>query len=195
MRVIAGKFGSRSLRTLRGMAMRPSSDRLRETLFNILGPAVEGSCFVDVFAGSGAVGIEALSRGARQAFFIERHRAAALLIGENLDSLGMRDEAEIIRADAIGGLEQLASRHILADFIFLDPPYGSAADYARVLAYLDESRLCPSRGRIIVEHGRKTNLPERMKQLELTRKVEQGDSALRFYRWAALCGPENPPIR
>lgn len=89
MRVIAGKFRSRTLRTLRGMALRPTSDRLRETLFNVLGAAVEGSTFVDLFAGTGAIGIEALSRGAQRVIFVENHAAAVKLIRENLKSLGM----------------------------------------------------------------------------------------------------------
>src|ERR1017187_4702734 len=89
MRVIAGTYRSRKLQTLRGLALRPSSDRLRETLFNILGPAVADSVFVDLFAGSGAVGIEALSRGARRAIFVENHAAAADLLRGNLQSLGI----------------------------------------------------------------------------------------------------------
>src|SRR5487761_325244 len=121
MRVIAGQFGSRRLRTLRGMELRPTSDRLRETLFDILGATVEDSLFVDVFAGSGAVGIEAMSRGARQVVFIERHGPAAKLIRENLHSLGITVGGEIFAIDAIQGLERLASRHVLDDFIFLDP--------------------------------------------------------------------------
>lgn len=89
MRVIAGKFRSRALRTLRGMALRPTSDRLRETLFNILGAAVEGSTFVDLFAGTGAIGIEALSRGAERIIFVENHAAAVKLIRGNLKALGV----------------------------------------------------------------------------------------------------------
>src|SRR5207302_8383435 len=87
MRVVAGKYRSRALKSMRGLALRPSSDRLRETLFNILGAAVEGSVFVDVYAGTGAVGIEALSRGAREVIFIENHPAAAALIRSNLRAL------------------------------------------------------------------------------------------------------------
>src|ERR1700693_1032786 len=89
MRVIAGTYRSRKLQTLRGLALRPSSDRLRGSLFNILGSAVEDSIFVDLFAGSGAVGIEALSRGARQVIFVESHAAGAALLRRNLESLGI----------------------------------------------------------------------------------------------------------
>ncbi|HEV2224231.1 MAG TPA: 16S rRNA (guanine(966)-N(2))-methyltransferase RsmD [Candidatus Acidoferrales bacterium] len=182
MRVIAGKFGSRRLRTLRGMELRPTSDRLRETLFDILGGTVEDSLFVDVFAGSGAIGIEALSRGARQVVFIERHGPAAKLIRDNLNSLGAG--GEILVLDAIQGLERLASRHALADFIFLDPPYALAADYLHVLDFLDGSHLLAPRGIVIVEHRKKMELPMRLYRLECSRTVEQGDSALSFYRLA-----------
>jgi len=184
MRVIAGQFGSRILRALRGTELRPTSDRLRETLFDILGPTVDDSLFVDVFAGTGAIGIEALSRRARQVIFIERHGPAVKLIRENLHSLGITAGVEVLAIDAIRGLEQISSRHVLADFIFLDPPYARAADYLRVLEFLDESRLIAPNGIVIAEHGRKLHLPGRLERLECSRIVEQGDSALSFYRLA-----------
>ena len=184
MRVIAGKFGSRRLKTLRGSALRPSSDRLRETLFNILGAEVEDSLFVDAFAGTGAVGIEAMSRGAREVVFIEDHRPAANLIRENLRSLGIATGAEVLVMDAIRGFEQLAARRLLADFIFLDPPYAQTTDYLEVLDFLDDSHLLAPRGMVIVEHRRKLELPARLQKLEVSRVVEQGDTALAFYRLA-----------
>src|SRR5271154_2945949 len=106
MRIIAGKYRSRTLRSLKGQALRPTSDRLRETLFNILGPTVEGATFVDLFAGTGAVGIEALSRGARAAVFVEQHAPAAILIRRNLDSLGIKSGAEIVGVNVSRGLER-----------------------------------------------------------------------------------------
>ncbi|MFZ0213353.1 MAG: 16S rRNA (guanine(966)-N(2))-methyltransferase RsmD [Candidatus Acidiferrales bacterium] len=184
MRVIAGKFKSRRLKTLRGTALRPTSDRLRETLFNILGATVEGSLFVDVFAGSGAVGIEAISRGAEQVIFIEKIAVAARLIRENLKSLEITAGAEVLPVDAIRGLEQLASQRALADIIFLDPPYARPQDYLRALEFVDESRLLAPGGLLIAEHTRKMELPVRLTKLERSRLVEQGDSALSFYRLA-----------
>lgn len=109
MRIIAGKYRSRILKSLKGLALRPTSDRLRETLFNVLGPDVAGSRFLDVFAGTGAVGIEALSRGAAEAIFIENHAPAAKLIRRNLDSLGITRGATILSCDALTALEKLAS--------------------------------------------------------------------------------------
>lgn len=188
MRIVGGKYGSRMLRTLRGMALRPTSDRLRETLFNILGPAVEGSLFVDVYAGTGAVGIEALSRGARDVIFIEKHPAAVELIRKNLSSLGIDAGYEILAKDAVRGMERLASRsfggHLQADFFFLDPPYADREEYERALEFLDESRLVARNGRVIVEHARRVALPGKLTSLECTRVVEQGDTSLSFYRLA-----------
>jgi 16S rRNA (guanine966-N2)-methyltransferase len=110
MRIIAGKYRSRILKSLKGDALRPTSDRLRETLFNILGADVAGSRFLDVFAGTGAVGIEALSRGAAEAIFMEHHAPAAKLIRANLDSLGVTKGATILISDAVAALEKLAAR-------------------------------------------------------------------------------------
>lgn len=184
MRIVAGQYRGRVLKSPGKLRLRPTSDRLRETLFNILGAAVEGSSFLDVYAGTGAVGIEALSRGAREAVFIEKHSAATALIRANLERLGIVAGAEVLAVDALRGLEVLASRHLLADFIFLDPPYNAAGEYERALDFLDGSHLLAPLGRIIVEHGRRRELPERLTRLERSRVVEQGDANLSFYRLA-----------
>ncbi|MBZ5661738.1 MAG: 16S rRNA (guanine(966)-N(2))-methyltransferase RsmD [Acidobacteriia bacterium] len=184
MRVIGGKFRSRTLRSLKGLELRPSSDRLRETLFNILGQAVQGAVFIDLYAGTGAVGIEALSRGARSACFVERHAPAVALIRRNLDSLGIGREAEILAMDVLRGLKRLEARHVHADFIFLDPPYAAAEEYENVLEFLGDSPLLAPGGRVIAEHLKKCPLPERAGELELARVVTQGDAALSFYRLA-----------
>jgi 16S rRNA (guanine966-N2)-methyltransferase len=185
MRVIAGKYRSRLLQGLGALRLRPTSDRLRETLFNVLGPSLEDSLFVDLFAGTGAVGIEAISRGARETIFVESNAKAARLIRENLKSLDILTAAELIEAPAIRGLEKMATRHLLADFIFLDPPYEKTAEYEQVLAFLDASHLIAPRGIVIVEHYRKTELPEFLTRLECTRQIEQGDAILSFYTLAA----------
>jgi len=184
MRVIAGKYRSRLLRSLKGQRLRPTSDRLRETLFNILGPAVGGATFVDLFAGTGAVGIEALSRGARHVIFVEQHAPAVALIRRNLESLGIGTEAEILGMDVARAIERLEARHVHAQFIFLDPPYAAEVEYESTLEALGESPLVAPDGRVIVEHLRKRELSERAGDLELARVVEQGDAALSFYRLA-----------
>lgn len=184
MRVIAGKFKSRQLRTLRGNALRPTSDRLRETLFDILGDAVQDSVFVDLFAGTGAIGIEALSRGARRAIFVEHHGPAVKLIHENIKSLGIGAEAEIYPLDAMRGLEKLASQRMAIDFIFLDPPYAQTREYQKVLEFIGSEEMLAPTGLVIAEHAKKLELPLFAEVLERTRVVGQGDSALSFYRTA-----------
>ena len=186
MRVIAGTYRSRVLKSLKGPALRPTSDRLRETLFNILGPAVDNSRFIDIFAGTGAIGIEALSRGASEAVFIESHAPAAALIRRNLESLEASSRALVLSLDAVRGLEKLAARHKPAgppfDFVFLDPPYAQVEDYARVLHFLGSALFLSEGSIVIAEHRRKLELPVQTGKLERTRIVRQGDAALTFYR-------------
>ncbi len=193
MRIIAGKYGSRALRSLRGLELRPTSDRLRETLFNVLGPAVSGSVFVDLYAGSGAVGIEALSRGADHVVFVEKHAAAAKLIRSNLRSLGIElpgerpgrprlvwprggrgaeasrattvefpgaePSVEMLALDAVKALALLHRRRLLADFVFVDPPYAAAQEYERALEALGTGHILAPAARVIVETARDAKRP------------------------------------
>lgn len=186
MRVIAGKFRSRQLKSLKGLALRPTSDRLRETLFDILGERVVGSRFFDVFAGTGAVGIEALSRGATEVMFIEKYAPAADLIKKNLESLEVREGTRILPVDALKGLEILARENTDAgetrDIVFLDPPYASAVDYDRVLSFLGSANLLHENALVISEHRRNFDLPEVIGNLERVRVLRQGDATLSFYR-------------
>ena len=188
MRIIAGKFRSRQLKTAKGLNLRPTSDRLRETLFDILGDLVVGSRFIDAFAGTGAVGIEALSRGAKQVVFIEKHPATASLIKKNLAALDIREQVRVLPIDALRALQLLATEppsqpgaHAL-DILFLDPPYDQASDYERVLSFLGSATLLSEGGLVIAEHRRKFQLPEAVEFLQRVRVLHQGDAALSFYR-------------
>ena len=187
MRVIAGKFRSRQLKSLKGMALRPTSDRLRETLFNVLGGRVSGSFFVDAFAGTGAVGIEALSRGARQVAFIEKHAPAAALIKKNLESLEAREGVQVLAVDAVHGLDVLGKAQrgndTGPDIVFLDPPYGNVDDYERVLRCLGFEGLLHEGSLVIAEHRRNFDLPEAVGSLERARVLRQGDAVLSFYKF------------
>ncbi len=185
MRVIAGKFRSRVLKGPKNMRLRPTSDRLRETLFNVLGPTVQDTLFIDLYAGTGAVGMEALSRGSREVIFVESNAKAASLIRANLAALGITAGAEVMETATLRGLGVLATRHVQADFIFLDPPYDSIAESERVLEFLNTSRLLAPGGLVIAEHRRKSELPARFERLARIRVLEQGDAALSFYRLAA----------
>jgi len=186
MRVIAGIYRSRILKSLKGLALRPTSDRLRETLFNVLGSGIQGSRFLDVFAGTGAVGIEALSRGAEHVSFIENHAPSAALIRKNLTALKVHSGVTVICADAIRGLETLETKvkagDAAYDYIFIDPPYAATADYSRVLQKIGVSSLLAHKGIVIVEHRKTFDLPESFGTLKCVRLLRQGDAALSFYR-------------
>jgi len=185
MRVIAGTYRSRILKSLKGLALRPTSDRLRETLFNVLGPAVSGARFLDLFAGTGAVGIEAISRGASEVVFIENHAPAAALIRKNLDSLGVRSGATVLGVDAVRGLETLAAGRKGGgspfNFVFLDPPYAATEEYTRVLQFLGSAPFLAAGSIVIAEHRHTFELPARAGALVRFRVLKQGDAALSFY--------------
>lgn len=173
MRVIGGEFRSRVLKSMPGMDVRPTPDRLRETLFNILAPRIADAFFVDAYAGTGAVGIEALSRGARRVVFVERSRPAAMLIRENLRSLGAESRADVIQAKTTAALR----RFVTADIVFLDPPYPLEREYAETLELLGEQP--PSL--VIVQHDKHFRLAERYGKLAQVRTVKQGENVLTFY--------------
>jgi 16S rRNA (guanine966-N2)-methyltransferase len=196
MRVIAGKYRSRLLKSLKGSALRPTSDRLREALFNVLGPNVTGSRFLDVFAGTGAVGIEALSRGATEVLFIENHAPAAVLIRRNLESLAITNGAQVLPLDALRALEKIARKHnptdVPFDFVFVDPPYAEKDQYNRVLGFLGSAPFLSTGSLVIAEHPRTFELPQRIGRLLQTRILRQGDAALSFFQHQAA-EPEEIP--
>lgn len=181
VRVIAGKFGSRRIASGRGMELRPTSDRLRETLFDILQDRVAGCFFVDGYAGTGAVGIEAASRGARKVVFLEKHRPTAALIRKNLESLGIREGVEVVVGDVLRGLAELSQRGVAADILFFDPPYAECEEYIRVLEALSESPLVERHSLVIFERAQKTALESQHGRLARKRTLLQGDAALDFY--------------
>lgn len=172
MRIIAGTLKGRRLEAPDWPGLRPTSDRLRETLFNVLAPRIEGARFVDAYAGTGAVGLEALSRGAAHVTFVEHDRRAQQLIQTNLDRCGVKDRYAIIRA----GFTRLDEPF---DVLFLDPPYGGA-ELAQALD--SAAPLVTGEALLIVEHGRRDAAPGAVAGLQRTRELVQGDSVLSFYR-------------
>ncbi|MBM3726066.1 MAG: 16S rRNA (guanine(966)-N(2))-methyltransferase RsmD [Acidobacteria bacterium] len=177
MRVIGGEFRSRRLQSIPGMATRPTPDRLRETLFDILAPRIEGVVFVDAYAGTGAVGIEALSRGAARAVFIEKNRAAVEVLRANLAALGITDRAEVLvikTAQAIGRFAGETG----AGIVFLDPPYELDKEYADVMAALGAN----PPPLVIAQHSSHKPLDESYGALRHSRLVKQGENSLSFYR-------------
>ena len=172
MRVIAGEFRSRRLKSIPGLATRPTPDRLRETLFDILAPRIAGAAFVDAYAGTGAVGIEALSRGAAHAWFLERNRHALETIRDNLLELRLGQ-----RASVVAGAVQLNLPRYPADIVFLDPPYDQEREYQGSLEILSASPPLLT----VIQHSVRYAPPDAPGALYRTRTVKQGDNALSFY--------------
>lgn len=186
MRVIAGKYRSRTLRSLRGADIRPTSDRLRETLFNVLTAgnpsALEGSVWLDLFAGTGAVGIEALSRGAKEVHFVENSGPAAAMIRKNLHSLGIDGELTVHEEELPRAFWRMERQRVAADVIFLDPPYRMKDVYIETLRALASSPLIWAMTVVIAEHEKKFDPGEEFGSLQRVRRIDQGSNALSFYR-------------
>jgi 16S rRNA (guanine966-N2)-methyltransferase len=181
MRVIGGKYRSRKLVAPPGMETRPTSDRLRETLFSVVAASVPGSVWLDLFAGSGAVGIEALSRGAEKVYFVESASRAVRAIRANLKSLEIAEPCLILDRDALPALSQLQSLDVSCDFCFLDPPYRKTQDYQRILGFLSHSKLLRTGSLVIAEHDKHFDPGESFGPLVRRRKLKQGDAVLSFY--------------
>ena len=211
VRIIAGTFRSRPLQAPPGLATRPSSDRLRETLFNVLAPRIAGTFFLDLYAGSGAVGLEALSRGAEHVVFVERAHAALKVLRANIESLNIKAGFSLQAGSVRESLRRLAKQSRAFDVVFLDPPYDALDEYEATLRALggvetyprspkardlrptnkDLSAGTPDLGHpfsiltegavVIAEHRRKEQLDDQYGALGRTRLLEQGDAALSFY--------------
>ena len=201
MRIIAGTFRSRTLAAPPGMSTRPTSDRLRETLFNVLAPRFqdlvsEGAAFLDLYAGSGAVGLEAISRGAARVTFVERAPSALKILNGNLERLGISSGVRV-HAKSVSAFLKSASQPDPKsadskpanpnperyEVVFLDPPYEEAKEYAITLELLGgaaQGTLAPG-AVVVAEHRRKQSLDEKYGNLKRTRVLEQGDAALSFY--------------
>ena len=181
MRVIAGEFRSRTLDAPPGMDTRPTSDRLRETLFNVLAPRMEGAEFLDLYAGSGAVGIEALSRGAARAVLVEKASPALKVLKANLARLGIRAGADV-HAGAVSAFLRSGDAGEF-DVVFLDPPYEAAGEYATALGLLGgaAAALLKTGAVVVAEHRKRDALNEKYGRLVRARVLQQGDAALSWY--------------
>ncbi len=184
MRIISGKYRGRRLKSPPSLETRPTSDRLRETLFNILAPRIRDARFLDLCAGSGAIGIEALSRGATHATFVDQSRKMCALIEANLEELAVdENEVEVVNGEAKEFLRRRAKKEgLLFDLIFFDPPY--EADYDDVLERMGDENgvLLTSEAIVVVEHHKKKELREAFGVLHRYRTLKQGDSVLSFYQ-------------
>ncbi|HSE20011.1 MAG TPA: 16S rRNA (guanine(966)-N(2))-methyltransferase RsmD [Pyrinomonadaceae bacterium] len=183
MRVIAGAFKGRTLKSPPSMQVRPTSDRLRETLFNVIAPRVAGTRFLDLCAGTGAIGIEALSRGAAHSTFVDRSRKSCELIEANIALCRIPDEqAEIYNSDAADFLKQAVSWKMATwDIVFYDPPYKDNPIPLLELIAIHQPELLGNDAIVIVEHHHKLELPDVVGKLKKTRVLKQGDSSLSFF--------------
>ena len=181
MRVIAGTLKGRRLKPPTWGGLRPTSDKLRETLFNILAPRIVGACFLDGYAGTGAIGIEAVSRGAKSVTFVESDRRAGALIAENLAHCGVENGYTIIRATVARAIDQLDAAALgpyeLFDIVWLDPPYDEQPDAVLEAAGV----LIAAGGLLVLEHAHRRPAPENAGRLVRVRQVTSGDSTLSFY--------------
>jgi 16S rRNA (guanine966-N2)-methyltransferase len=180
MRVISGKLKGKKLQGPKGLELRPTGDSLKESLFNILGPRLSGAAILDVFSGTGAIGIEALSRGASETIFIESSESAVRLIRKNLQICGITKGYRIIEQDVFPALRALGREGFKANIVFFDPPY-NWKPYADLLEIVFTKNLLSQPSRVAMEHHRKAVLPDSDEGYRRTRIVRQGDHCLSFY--------------
>jgi 16S rRNA (guanine(966)-N(2))-methyltransferase RsmD len=174
MRVIGGELRSRRIASAHGMDTRPTPDRLRESLFSILAPVIDGAVFVDAYAGTGAVGIEAISRGAARAIFIERARPALHVLRENIAALKIAARAEVIVGRAATELARVSG-----DIVFLDPPYELHKEYETALAAVGARE---TNSIVLAQHSRKYDPGDEHGALRRYRVLKQGDNSISFYK-------------
>lgn len=183
MRISSGSARGRVINSPKGVDLRPTEERVRQALFNILGPALANADFLDVFSGSGAVGLEAISRGAGKTVFIDQESRCLKNAETHAKAFGFPESAcEFLRGDAEGCLNSLARAGKSFDFVYLDPPYESEAglQVLRLLGGLALLKTLPH-ARVIYEHGRATQAPPGEGSLTLTRQYPYGNSSLSFY--------------
>ncbi len=180
VRVIGGTAGGRRLRIPRGRSVRPTSDRVKESIFNILFGRLEVITVLDLFAGSGNLGIEALSRGAEQAVFVDRDRKCARIIRENLSDLGFTSKGEVLQLDCLTAITQLGERLQRFPLIFFDPPYEEGWVYKSLIALADKG-LIEDDGWIVAEHSFREPVPDQCGDLKLEDQRAYGETRVSFY--------------
>lgn len=181
MRIIAGIAKGRVLRSLRGPALRPTADRVRESMFGVLGERVAGAVFLDLYGGVGSVGLEALSRGAERAVFVEWHPPAARLIAENAARAGFQERTQVITGRVLPVLSRLAREGAVFDVVFLDPPYGVGEVGKAMAALARLPALVAVGGWVVCQRSRREELEEEIGGLLRKRESRFGETVLDFY--------------
>lgn len=181
MRVITGTARGRKLKAPKGMETRPTSDRIKEALFNIIGSRIIDIKFLDLYAGTGAIGIEAISRGAKKAVFVEKNPHAVKIIRDNLELTGLPSRAAVLANDANRAMEILQSEGYVFDIVFIDPPYRREL-VKTSLEKLDLCKLIVPGGLVIAESSKTDVLPDEVGHLKRFRQEKYGDTVLTFYQ-------------
>ena len=182
MRVIAGEHKGRRLTAVPGKGTRPTTDKVKESIFNMIGPYFDGGWVLDLYAGTGGLGIEALSRGAERAVFVERDAKAFAVVQQNVAACRLQERAELYKNDAARALQALAKRNLQFDLVFLDPPYAQQK-IAEVIATLQERDLVADGAWIVTEHDTGVKLPDRIGKCVINRSAVYGDTAVTLYEF------------
>lgn len=182
MRVISGVCKGRPLKAVQGMTTRPTTDKVKESLFNIIGPFFDGGNVLDLFSGSGSLGLEALSRGMEKGVFVEKDPKALQVIKANIQACRMEEESEVLRSDALRSIKMLGGRGVRFDLIMMDPPYKIANSIPSILSEIEENQLLAEDGLIICEHGKELELPEQIGPFVKYRYEKYGITAISFFR-------------
>lgn len=194
LRVISGTARGRSLKAVPGMGTRPTTDKVKEAIFSMIGPYFEGGQALDLFGGTGGLGIEALSRGIERAIFIDIEKKSVDIIQANLQSTGFSKQSEVYRNDAMRGLKALAKRDITFDLVFVDPPY-KMKQVEELLLLMEEKSLLKQGATIVVEHDEAVRYPEQIGSCEERRYVTYGDIAVTIYQYHAGASTQVEPAQ
>ncbi|MFB3897581.1 MAG: 16S rRNA (guanine(966)-N(2))-methyltransferase RsmD [bacterium] len=189
MRIIAGIAKSRRLKSVRGQQVRPTSDRVKESVFSILGETVINARILDIFAGTGNLGLEALSRGAQFAVFIDNDSRSIKVIQENIVALGFESTTQVIKGEVLTVLDKIEKSEVRSqksektafDLVFLDPPYLKELEVPTIAALI-ESNLLNEKAIVVVEHHKKTEMPEIIRNITRFRQQKYGDTIITFYQ-------------
>jgi len=185
MKIVAGKNRGNKLKSPKGLSIRPTSQKVREALFDIIGTYIQGACFLDLFAGTGAVGIEALSRGAKKVIFIEKELRCIKIIKENLEKTKNSEYAIVYKIDFLSGLKTLAKKNYLLDYIFLDPPYNIGLANTS-LSEISKLAILNKSGLVIAQHYKRETVNDEFKNLKLFKQKKYGECCLSFFNYVNI---------
>lgn len=182
MRIVAGKYRGRKLNSFQGVNVRPTSDRVKEALFNILGNDIYNCTFLDLFSGTGNIGIEALSRGASNVVFVDSSAESINIINDNIKSLKIDSGHKIVNSDYLSAVNHFSIECIQFDIIYIDPPYCKDIEY-NLLGVISDMNILNKNGLIVIEHKHSDKMPNTVKSFDKIREKKYGNSKLSFYSY------------